>query len=144
MQLQLALVCDHAEQTPEGKLDLKGNTKQYVDYVATSNADSQQVGAVRFKVTPNYTGAPSTDTQFLFSISQAEGNVNNHLAVHHDITSGNLRIAMNDQAGVSNTVILGAWSPVAGVEVEFELNYDFNGGAQRLFLDGVQLGSTAT
>ena len=24
MQLQLALVCDHAEQTPEGKLDLKG------------------------------------------------------------------------------------------------------------------------
>ena len=24
MQLQLALVCDHADQTPEGKLDLKG------------------------------------------------------------------------------------------------------------------------
>lgn len=130
------------------KLVMTGaSARKYVDYAGALNADSGQVGAVRFKVTPNYSGGPATDTQFFFSMSQSAGSANNLMAVHHDAVSGNLRIAMVRNNGVSETVSLGAWSPVSGTEYEFELNWNVTGGgspAQRLFIDGVQFGSTAT
>jgi hypothetical protein len=36
------------------------------------------------------------------------------------------------------------WSPVAGTEYEIEVNYDFTGGATRIFIDGVQHDATVT
>lgn len=129
-----------------GKLVMTGAAaNKYVDYAGAGNIDaSPQVGTRRFKVTPAYSGAPASKTQFFYSEGQAEGSPNNFLAIHHDTTSGNLRIAMADQAGVSHTQILGVWSPTAGVEYEFELNFDFTAGAQRLFINGVQFGTTRT
>jgi hypothetical protein len=130
-----------------GKLELLGATaNKYVDYAGAGNADSGNVGAIRFKLTPNYSGAPSSDTQFFVSLGESEGSNNNAMAVHQDTVSGNIRIAMTDSAGVSHTQILGAWSPVAGVEYEFELNWNTNAGvaAQRLFINGVQFGVTRT
>lgn len=127
-----------------GKLNLKGGTKKYVDYAGALNADSGQVGSVRFKVTPNYTGPPPTDTQFFFSMSQAEGSSNNHIAVGQDAVSGNIRVTFHDSAGTSYALLLGAWNPTSGVEYEFELNWDLNAGERRLFIDGVQKGSTGT
>jgi hypothetical protein len=50
-----------------GKLDLAHNDVRYVDYDADLNADSQQTGCIRFKVTPNYTGGPPS-IYYFFSI----------------------------------------------------------------------------
>lgn len=127
-----------------GKLNLKGGTKKYVDYAAAGNADSGIKGCIRFKVTPNYSGAPVGDTQFFVSMGQAEGSNNNFIAIHHDAVSGNLRMAFTSDVGGSFTTILGVWNPVAGTEYEFELNWDLTVGSatRRLFIDGVQFGST--
>lgn len=130
-----------------GELVMLGATvNKYVDYAGAGNADSGNVGAIRFKLRPNYSGPPATDTQFFVSLSQAEGSVNNGMSVHHDTGSGNLRIAMTDSAGTNFTTILPSWSPVAGTQYEFELNWNTNVGvaAQRLFINGVQHGSTST
>lgn len=127
-----------------GYLDLKGYLLKFVDYDADLNADSQQVGCIRFVLRPNYTGAPVGKTQFFVSIGEAEGVARNGISIHHDATSGNLRVAMTDSVGTVFTTVLGAWSPTAGVDYEFELNYDLTTGATRLFIDGVQFGATIT
>ena len=49
------------------KLDLTGDTIKHVDYDAENNADMQQVGAIKFKIIPNYSGAPSSNKGFLSS-----------------------------------------------------------------------------
>ena len=126
-----------------GKLDLKGHTNQYVDYAGASNGDHAQVGAIRLKVTPNYSTAPVGHTQFFITIGEL-GQARNTIGIQHDTVSGNIRMVMIDSVGTVQTAILGAWAPTAGVEYEFELNYDFTAGAQRLFIDGVQFGSTQT
>lgn len=129
-----------------GKLDLKGGTTKYVDYDGEDNAPQGNTGALRFKLTPNYSGAPATDTQFFVGMSQGPSNNNNFVAVQHDAVSGNIRINFVDNGGVSRSVILPAWSPTSGVEYEFELNWDTNVGvaARRLFINGVQHGTTDT
>ena len=129
-----------------GKLDLRGGTKKFVDYPAASNAPSGNTGCIEFDLTPDYSGAPVGATQFFVSIG-TEGSAPNFVAVHHDATSGNLRIAMNDSAGASKTVILGAWTTnVAGTTYRFSLNFDTNSGvaARRLFIGGAQFGTTNT
>ncbi len=130
-----------------GKLDLDGGTLKYVTYDADLNADSQQVGAIRFKVTPNYSGAPSSDRTF-FSIFKSSGNSDNLLQLLQ-LNTGSLYLQINDasdQRVVSGS--FGDWFPVADQEYELELNYDLTNGAYRLFVDGVLLstivGSTET
>src|SRR3990167_8172609 len=75
-----------------GKLDLTGSTTKYVDYNADLNADSQQIGCFRFRITPNYTGAPATG-QILLHISESAGSANNLLSGYH-FTDGQLRITI--------------------------------------------------
>jgi len=126
-----------------GRLDLTGASK-YVSYDADFNADSQQVGCLRFKVTPNYVGIPAT-TMRLISIAQSHGVVNNLLELSH-FTTGEIKIDIYNNTGVAIVafVSFGAWSQVSGTEYEFELNWDISSGATRLFIDGVQLGATLT
>ncbi|MDR3540318.1 MAG: hypothetical protein P4L69_05045, partial [Desulfosporosinus sp.] len=52
----------------------------------------------------------------------------------------------NNVASNQYTTSLGTWACTANQEYEFELNWDVNAGvaATRLFIDGVQLGSTIT
>lgn len=126
-----------------GKLDLKGATIQYVDYNAVGNADSLQIGAIKFNVTPNYSGSPS-GSQVFFSLAQAAGNGNNRIQLTH-ISTGILRLNVEDNVGA--TIILadlGTWVPVLGTEFEFEINWDITTGATRVFIDGIQFGATAT
>jgi len=125
-----------------GKLDLTGLTVKYVDYDANLNADSQQTGCVRIKVTPNYSGVPTGDKVF-FVITKADGDADNAINLLHKIATGNLDLGIFDSTGAAIiNVSLGVFSPTAGVEVEFELNWDITAGATRLFKDGVQFGST--
>jgi len=126
-----------------GKLDLTGGSKS-VNYAADLNADSQQVGTIRFKYTPDYVGYP-TNPSPLFTIAKANGDADNMIMVRL-LTSGKIQIIITDFGG--STIIdyqyASLWDSVQGTEYEFELNYDFNTGATRLFIDGVQWGATQT
>lgn len=124
-----------------GRLDLTGGTLKYVDYDANSNADSQQVGAVRFGYVPNYSGSPSGIIT-IFVIAKADGDTDNQIFVRHS-TSGALILRIEDSTGAQVvSSVLPTWSPTSGTEYEFELNWDITSGATRLFIDGTQFGST--
>jgi len=125
-----------------GKLDLAHLDRRYVDYNAVGNADSQQVGCIRFKVTPNYSNAPSGDRWF-FAICKAHNDVKNTIELRHSNSGAYLRLHVYDKDG--NFVVehlCGIWNPIAGTEYEIEVNWDFTTGATRLFINGVQNGST--
>lgn len=127
-----------------GKLDLAYNDLRRVDYAALGNADAQQVGCIRFKITPNYTGSPGSERWF-FAISKASGDWKNAIALRHTTSGPYLRLHMYDSAGVLIVEHLcGVWSPTAGQEYEFELNWDLATGATRFFINGVQSGTTFT
>lgn len=126
-----------------GKLDLTGGTVQYVTYDADENADSQQTGAVRLVVEPGYSGTPAA-TRIFFAIAKAAGDSDNMINLYHLSGTGELKSTFVDSAGASTVVTWGVWSPTAGQSYELELNFDLTGGAQRLFIDGVQLGSAGT
>lgn len=125
-----------------GKLDLAHNDVRYVDHDADLNADSQQTGCFRFRVTPNYSGAPATN-QVYMRIDEAAGNTDNGIIIFHT-SLGELAFIIRNSGGGTIADQRTAWVPVAGTEYEIELNYDITGGANRIFVDGVQLGGTDT
>lgn len=115
----------------------------YLTYAGAGNADGAiQTGAIRFTLKPNYSGSPTGANMALFSIAKAHGDAKNLIYIHHN-TSGTLVVQCLDSAGsfIIN-VGLGAWSPTSGTDYLFEYNWDYTAGAHRLFIDGVQLGST--
>lgn len=122
------------------KLDLSGSLNKYVDYDADGNADSQQTGCIRFKWTPKYSGSGSF--QYLFTLVEAVGNANNRIRIYHQSTL--LFYVVSDSTGATIVSVAETFSPVADTEYEIELNWDVTTGATRLFIDGVQLGSTQT
>lgn len=122
---------------------LGGVSTKYIDYSATANAQSTQVGCVRLIYIPNYSGTPST-YQLMYRACQGIGSENNLVAFFHNIT-GTLSIRLFDASASSIiSADFGAFSPVAGTRYEIELNWDITSGATRLFVDGTQLGSTLT
>jgi hypothetical protein len=127
-----------------GQLDLTAASNQYVDYDATNNADSQQVGCMRATITPNYSGTP-TNHQCFFSTFKADGDDDNEIMVYQVNGSGNIRVRIQDEN--SNQIMLvslGVWNPTAGTAYVFEVNWDLTTGATRLFIDGTQFGTTQT
>ena len=48
-----------------GKLFLGSGTGNYIRYDAKGNANFTQTGAIKFKLTPNYSGTPSTNAIFI-------------------------------------------------------------------------------
>lgn len=133
---------DGSTTIDSGYVKMSNTLGDGLHWAALNNADSQQTGCVRFVVQTQYSGAP-TNTQVLWYVSKTSALVNS-LAIVHQTGAGNIRITCYDQAGVNNTFDLGNWSPTSGVDYEFELNWDFTGGASRLFIDGTQFGSTST
>ncbi len=126
--------------TVDGKLDLTHDDKRYVTYDAVNNADSQQTGCIRFEVTPNYSGNPSS-AQYLFAISAASDY---NLMTFYHWPDGTTYLHIK---GTGPNIIfagMGVWNPTAGQEYEFELNYDLTEGTTRIFIDGVQFGPTKT
>ena len=124
-----------------GQLDLTGPSNQYVDYDADLNADSQQVGCMRMDYYPNYSGNPSA-TQFIFGIFKAHNVSANSIQIHHN-TDGTITLRMKNSAG--GTIVqasIGAWSPTAGTKYVLELNWNLTSGSSKLYINGVQFGST--
>lgn len=126
-----------------GKLDLAHNDVRYVDYPAVGNADSVQVGAIRFKVTPSYSGTPAAN--MIIALISKSTNDNNRIEIRQRTSDGGIVIVIFDSTGTSIMAnSLGVWNPTALTEYEFELNWDITLGSTRLFIDGTQHGSTLT
>ena len=125
----------------DGKLDMSDNVRQYVDYDANLNTDSQQVGCIEMDVYPNYTGSP-LQSQYFFCVSRANNDGRN-LVILYQQNNGNMYFIIKDSGGV--TLLqpsMGAWSPTSGTKYRFSFNWDLTAGEQRLFIDGVQFGAT--
>lgn len=124
-----------------GKLVLLG-AGAYCQYSAVGNADTAQTGCIRFKYTPNYSGAPA-QAKGLFTIQKTSGYKNMFSLTH--VASGVIYAYIYSNSGVQiSNPTFGSWSPVSGTEYEFELNWNLTTGATRLFINGVQQGSTST
>ena len=124
-----------------GKLDLTGNVLKYVSYDPVDNFDSTTVGTIRMRITPNYSGNPTNDSIF-FSISRNDASSDNMILLKQR-PNGQVAVFMRSESTVSiMAATLATWVPVSGTEYEFELNWDITSGATRLFIDGVQFGST--
>lgn len=125
-----------------GKLDLTGGNKA-VTYSALGNADSLQEGCIRFKYTPNYSGSP-TNYNVLFESTEAISSNNNLISFRNDANGTFLLTMCSSTGAYIVSYVLPLWIPVSGQEYEFELNWDFVGGATRVFIDGTQHGVTQT
>lgn len=112
-----------------------------VVYDADGNADAQQVGCIRCKWTPPYSGA-APSVQNIFTIQKDAASSFNRIWLYHTATLLFWQIANSSGATIVSQAE--TFSPVAGTTYEFELNYDLTTGATRLFSNGVQLGSTNT
>lgn len=124
-----------------GKLDLISDKN--VVYNATG-AINAAVGTIKFKYTPNYTGAPS-NTQQLFYFGNPS-STNNRMHIDVNAGTGAIVLRVYSSTGADNgTSAFGNWtSNVAGTEYEIEFNWDFINFEHRLFIDGVQQSGTST
>ena len=107
-------------------LDLTGAVSdRYWSYDPT-NADFGEIGTLRFKIRPAYTGGPASN-RFIFQLTGA--GVDNRIVLLHQASS-NLQLILNNSAGGAIAAAnLGNWSPTSGQEYEFELNLDVTNGA---------------
>lgn len=97
------------------------------------------IGTIRFKWTPDAAGS----FKVLFTAVEFGGGTNAIILQRQP--SGDITYQAFDNIGFTNISFnFGNPGVSAGVEVEVEFSYDFNSGAQRLFVDGVQIGGTDT
>ena len=124
-----------------GKLDCTGGGLKFCRYSSTSNMGIQK-GCIRFRVTPGY-GYPPPSQYYLFCQTTSPApTFGGALSLYHTASS-DLRLQCKNSAGVSVfTVNLGKWYCNSGQEYVFEVDYDFDAGATRVFINGTQLGAT--
>lgn len=123
-----------------GKLVCDQSDIRYAEYNAALNGNSGSVGCIRFLYTPRYNGAPGINIGL---IGESNGvSIPNCLFLQHT-SSGQFWFTL--YCGVVATVsINAAWFPVLDTEVEIEINWDTISGSSRVFIDGVQHGTTST
>jgi len=127
-----------------GKMVVTGGTVRGVSYPSASKYTTRQTGAIKLKYTPNYSGAPSGHRP-IFNILQAGAGEANEIALYHNSAEGKIFANLyNSTSGAIYDGAIGFFLPTAGTEYEIEFNWDFTAGASRLFINGVQLGSTIT
>lgn len=103
--------------------------------------DGGQQGCIRFTYTPTYSGSPSSAVLLYWAAANLGGAKD--IPIYH-WTDGTILVRITNDSNSSilaNTYISG-FVPVSGTPYEFEFNYDCTNGVHRLFIDGVQLGST--
>ena len=124
-----------------GELDLTGRTAQWVDYAGLDNGDSLQQGCIRFLYRPNWTGNPTAITGFFETL---EGHNLNKNRIGMYMNAGTLQCFFYDGTGTYIHSLSTPWSPVANQQYEFEINFDFDIGESRLFIDGIIVASNLT
>ncbi len=127
-----------------GKLQCHGGGNNAVRYESADVGASGNVGAIRIKYTPNYSGTPLANYT-IFEFAPTTGNADRMLVLH-SASGGTLRLTAYTSAGTvkySAVAFGAAWSPVAGTEYELELDWDTLAGQVRLFVNGVLQGSMA-
>jgi hypothetical protein len=132
----------------------------YISYDGTSNADFAQTGCIRFTYY-QLPGSTEVGTRTLLNISKAAADNFNQIKLNLE-QDGDLVLTIRDSTGATiiNGVTfgnlynyykglpttpastIGNYYNTAGIVIE--LNYDLTVGATRLFLNGVQVGSTVT
>lgn len=122
-----------------GVLNLQGATTKYVQLPSAYVMGNQ--GTIAFSITPNYTGNPGGN-QIMY------GNIGptNYFALLHSQSVGHLQLTVTNSAGTAiiNAFNFGTWSPVSGTTYTIVLQFDIINGATKLFINGVQFGSTNT
>ncbi len=129
-----------------GKLDLSHFDIRYVEYAGVGNADFLvQTGTLKARVTPAYSGTPTGTHKVFLGVLNVNGSKVNRIQIQHNVGTGQLTVIIAGSNGTDiMNVGMGVWNPTSGTEYEIELNYDVTAGATRLFVDGVQLGTTKT
>lgn len=119
---------------------LFNNTSGTFSYTIDGNVDGGDQLAVRFLTTL----LSATNNPVLLQFGT--WNTTNHITLWYTSANGHLWLAVRSSTNtiLINSVDLGDWSPVVGLQYEIEFNLDLVNGATRLFIDGVQLGSTIT
>lgn len=124
-----------------GKLACLSNT--YIEYPAGANVGITTSGCIRFKLTPNYSGTPA-GTQNIFCIQDNGVSLVNTIQIIHN-TGGSLVLSIYNSSGVAVLTPFAAWTPVAGTEYNFHINFDIVSGYTKLYIDGVEkLSSSST
>jgi len=124
-------------------IDAFGATVGAIQYPGAGNAsNAAQKGTIRLAWLPQYNNGPLANGESIFFVGTS-GVTNNRIELTHAITSNKLFLNLTDSGAVSIGVVeLGVFNPTFNQEIEVELNYDLTAGVTRLFLDGVQFGST--
>lgn len=99
--------------------------------------------AIKFKYTPDYSGAPGGNINMV-GIQEAAVN-NNRMILTHSPSGDNFRITATNSTGttflLATTIGGSGVGLVSGTEYEIELNWDYVAGTIRLFLDGALHGT---
>lgn len=95
-------------------------------------------GCIRFKMVPKYNNAPAPSNSTIFTLVDNLGGSRFYL--YHG-SNGNFEARYNNSSNTSfNSLLFGAWAPVADTEYEIEINWSLIFGVARLFVNGVQIG----
>jgi hypothetical protein len=125
--------------------DLSGGDGVFkkLQYDAHLNNTNVQVGSVRFKATPDYTGTPGTRQWYYASSMALSSNVNMVFFEHH--TDGVVYYYVYNSSGSTVATNDFAWAPTADQTYEILMTWDLTTGLTEVFVDGVQKDtSTAT
>jgi hypothetical protein len=136
-------VLENGASVSGGQLDLTGGGARRVVYDATVKLTSDpQRGTIRVHYRPNYTGNPAAN-QTIFHVLKTAVDFSNQIELYHDTASA---FRMNLKNSANGSIVAGigfsSLSMTAGQLYVIEFNYDFTGGAQRLFVNGNQQGAT--
>jgi len=129
------------------KAQFDDGSASYIDWDGTDNADSAQVGCIRWDWWPSKRGTKQT----MVSICKAASDIDNLIQVSWE-ADDSIGIIIFDSTGSSvinstlSGIDIGESAPSGylngGTPYHFELNYDLTNGATRLFVNGKQLGTT--
>ena len=123
----------------DGYLDLTGGIVKYASYDGTLNVPDGNIGCIRIKFIPNYSGTPTSNIA-IFS-SDDSSTDQSLIYIYHDSVAGDLTAVYFTDSGVLIGSITNTFSPVSGETYEIEFNWDFTAGNTQLFLDGVSQGT---
>lgn len=125
----------------DGVLDLTGYVAdRRLSINAYDTSHDSQKGCMRCRFKPEYSDAPS---QHQYIMQWRNGGIENNIQV---LQNTNRFIQAWIRDGVGNNILatasFGVFNFVAGQTYEIEFNWDCDLGEHRMFIDGIQLGST--